>query len=128
MSRCSRHCLAGSIAPYRVCIVPTSNNNQDLLNLAETIYDSLEDTAFKVKGRGSSVFYNDVVIDDRKQMFGAKMADAELIGYPFIVVLGKNALQTRTVEVNQRLQGKANVKSKIPVEELGRWLFERQVI
>ncbi|KAI9484469.1 hypothetical protein BDB00DRAFT_855558 [Zychaea mexicana] len=118
----------GSIAPYRVCIVPTSNNNQDLLNLAETIYDSLEDTAFKVKGRGSSVFYNDVVIDDRKQMFGAKMADAELIGYPFIVVLGKNALQTRTVEVNQRVQGEANVKSKIPIEELGRWLFERQVI
>ncbi|KAI9319853.1 hypothetical protein BX666DRAFT_1852745 [Dichotomocladium elegans] len=118
----------GSIAPYRVCIVPTSNNNAELLGLAEKIYDQLEDAVFKVRGRGTSVFYDDVVIDDRKQMFGAKMADAELIGYPFIVVLGKHALESGVVEVNQRIKGEPNLKTKVPVEKLGAWLFERQML
>ena len=117
----------GTISPYRVCIVPTSNNNKDLNKLAETIYDTLEDvTLFKVKNRG--LFVNDVVIDDRKQMFGAKMADAELIGYPFIVVLGKKALEEGMAEVNQRVQGEPNIKNKVPIDQLGQWLFERQVI
>ncbi|CDS08335.1 hypothetical protein LRAMOSA02283 [Lichtheimia ramosa] len=118
-----------SIAPYRVCIVPTSNNNAQLLSMAESIYDQLEnDMNWRVKGHAGSVFYDDVVIDDRKQMFGAKMADAELIGYPFIVVLGKHALETGVVEVNQRIKGQANIKTKVPVDELGSWLFERQML
>ncbi|KAI8140267.1 hypothetical protein BJV82DRAFT_520391 [Fennellomyces sp. T-0311] len=116
----------GSIAPYRVCIVPTQNNNTDLLRLAESIYDSLEDVKYAVKGKG--LFYDNVVIDDRKQMFGAKMADAELTGYPFIIVLGKNAIQSGQVEVNQRVQGQPNAKHKIPIDQLGQWLFERQAI
>ncbi|KAI9251781.1 hypothetical protein BDA99DRAFT_548422 [Phascolomyces articulosus] len=117
----------GTIAPYRVCIVPTSNNNKELLHLADTIYDTLEDvTLYHVKNRG--LFVDDVLIDDRKQMFGAKMADAELIGYPFIVVLGKNALESGMVEVNQRVQGEPNIKHKVPIDELGQWLYERQAI
>ncbi|KAI7848299.1 hypothetical protein BDC45DRAFT_450456 [Circinella umbellata] len=116
-----------TIAPYRICIVPTSNNNKELNRLAETIYDTLEDvTLFKVKNRG--LFTNDIVIDDRKQMFGSKMTDAELIGYPFIIVLGKNALEEGIVEVNQRVQGEPNIKNKVPIDQLGQWLFERQII
>lgn len=118
----------GSIAPYRVCIVPTSNNNPRLEALANQIYDSLENAIFKTKNRGTSIFFNDVIIDDRKSGFGAKMTDAELTGYPFIVVLGKKALSDGIVEVNERVKGSPNVKTDVPIDKLGEWLFERQTI
>ena len=31
----------------------------------------------------------DVIIDDRKERFGFKMKDAELIGFPYTVIIGK---------------------------------------
>ena len=43
----------------------------------------------------------EVIIDDRKERFGFKMKDAELIGFPYTLIVGKN-LQEGIVQIAQR--------------------------
>lgn len=64
----------------------------------------------------------DVAIDDRDRPLGWKLNDADLIGYPFIVVLGK-AWKTRgAVEVQcRRLGVKEEVTLEDLAERLGTW-------
>jgi prolyl-tRNA synthetase len=44
----------------------------------------------------------DVLIDDRESSFGAKMADADLLGIPVRVVVGEKSIQEGKVEVKAR--------------------------
>ena len=46
-----------------------------------------------------------MVIDDRKERAGVKFADADLIGWPLQVVVGKRGLAEGTVEVKRRRTG-----------------------
>lgn len=108
-----------SIAPYHVCIVPTSDNDANLSMYAEKVYDTFVSSQ-------ANPFYDDVIIDDRKGGFGEKMATAELVGYPFIVVLGKKAMQNGTVEINRRSKGSKNEKINIPLEDLASWFAQQQ--
>jgi prolyl-tRNA synthetase len=57
----------------------------------------------------------DVTIDDRERPFGWKLKDADLIGYPFIVVLGKAWKERRAVELQCRRLG---VKEEVAAEQL----------
>lgn len=57
----------------------------------------------------------DVAIDDRDRPLGWKMNDADLIGYPFIVVLGKAWKARGAVEVQCRRLG---VKEEVTLEDL----------
>jgi prolyl-tRNA synthetase len=45
------------------------------------------------------------VIDDRDERAGVKFADADLIGWPFQVVVGKKGLAAGQVEVKERATG-----------------------
>ena len=47
----------------------------------------------------------DVLIDDREEPAGVKFADADLIGYPVQVVVGKRGVETRTVDLKLRATG-----------------------
>ncbi|KAK5134436.1 hypothetical protein LTR08_006483 [Meristemomyces frigidus] len=57
----------------------------------------------------------DVVVDDRERPTGWKLKDADLVGYPFIVVLGKAWVRDGGVEVQCRRLG---VKEVVKGEEL----------
>ncbi len=46
----------------------------------------------------------EVIFDDRSERFGFKMADAELIGYPKVIVVGRKAGQG-LVEMVDRKSG-----------------------
>ncbi len=51
---------------------------------------------------------------------GAKLTEAELIGYPWIVVVGRHWASDRTVEVRHRRTGEARVLTVADfVESLG---------
>lgn len=56
----------------------------------------------------------DVVLDDRKERAGVKFNDADLIGYPVQVVVGKDTKTNGTVEVKVRRTG---VKEIVPKEQ-----------
>ena len=64
-------------APYMVNVMVSNIKDEEQVALGEKLYSEL-----KAKGV-------EVVIDDRKERFGFKMKDAELIGYPYTIVIGK---------------------------------------
>jgi prolyl-tRNA synthetase len=81
------------IAPYEVVVIPTKTAELE----AGTVYDALT--------KDQQVGGLDVVIDDTPHSFAWKMNDADLIGYPVIVVLGKRWKKDQTCEVQCRRLG-----------------------
>jgi len=65
------------IAPYHAVVVPVNTNDEEQVKLAESIYKKLSDKGVEV------------VLDDRADRAGVKFKDADLIGYPFRITVGK---------------------------------------
>jgi prolyl-tRNA synthetase len=57
----------------------------------------------------------DVILDDRDQRAGEKFADADLIGCPIRVTVGKKTLDDGAVDVRQRATGD---ERRVPIPEL----------
>jgi prolyl-tRNA synthetase len=74
-----------SLAPYKVVIMSATSAQ---VPAAETLYQSLLVTG-------------EVVLDDRDIRIGAKFADADLIGYPYQIIVGRRAHEG-IVEVKNR--------------------------
>lgn len=81
--------LSASIAPFEIVVVPTNTTDDKIRRTAEEITRSLE-----AAGR-------DVVLDDRDERPGVKFKDADLVGIPFRINVGKKVTEG-TVEVVQR--------------------------
>jgi len=77
------------IAPYKYYIAIANNNDQTQVQLAEKIYNTMLDNDIEV------------MLDDRKESVGVKLKDAELIGIPYIIVVGRDAANNN-VEFIQR--------------------------
>ncbi|MDO5334782.1 MAG: proline--tRNA ligase [Coriobacteriia bacterium] len=82
-----------SIAPAQVIVIPL-NMGDDLVEPAAN------EVARKLAEAGL-----EVVIDDRDARAGFKFADADLIGWPVQVVLGKRGLKNGEVEIKRRSVG-----------------------
>jgi len=59
---------------------------------------------------------NEVLLDDRAQMAGEKFADADLLGCPTRVTVGKKTLEDGAVDVRNRATGE---ERRVPMAELG---------
>ena len=81
------------IAPFEAIIIPTKGMEGE----AADVYDLLTNST----GHPSQGPI-DAVLDDRKRDFGWKIKDADMIGYPIIVVLGKGWKSDRECEVQCR--------------------------
>ena len=66
-----------SIAPYHVVIVPVNIKDELQMQVANKMYEDLKSAGVEV------------VIDDRDERAGVKFKDADLIGFPFRVTVGK---------------------------------------
>jgi len=64
-------------APYMVNIMVSNIKDESQLELGETLYSQLQEAGVET------------ILDDRKDRFGFKMKDAELIGFPYTVIIGK---------------------------------------
>ena len=104
------------IAPFATVVVaaPKSATEDDLVK----VYDVLAENEQQQlnEDRGSSSAALDVTLDDRDRPLGWKLRDADLIGYPFIVVLGKAWRAGGKVELQCR---RLEVREEVPLEELG---------
>ena len=78
-----------SIAPFEIVVVPTNTNDEQIRKVAEEITRTLQ-----AAGR-------DVLLDDRDERPGVKFKDADLVGIPFRINVGKKVTDD-TVEVVQR--------------------------
>ncbi|MEC4183635.1 proline--tRNA ligase [Adlercreutzia sp. R21] len=82
-----------SVAPAQVCVVPLTVGDEEVQPMAEKIARDLSDLGF------------DVVVDDRDERAGVKFNDADLIGWPVQIVVGKRGLKENKVEVKLRRTG-----------------------
>jgi len=81
--------LPPSIAPFEIVITPTNVGDEKLKSVAENIVQQLEAAGFEV------------LLDDRDERPGVKFKDADLVGIPYRVTVGKKVTEG-TVEVVQR--------------------------
>lgn len=79
-----------SIAPFDVEIIPLDVGDKEIQETAETIYNGLSDEGFEV------------IMDDREERPGIKFKDADLIGIPYQIVIGKKGLKEGIVELKTR--------------------------
>lgn len=91
-----------AIAPYEVVIVPANNKSEEVMAASKKLYDSMEDSR------------DEVVLDDRNERAGIKFKDADLIGYPVRVTIGKKWQQSGSVEIKIRRSGEV---VEVPLEE-----------
>jgi prolyl-tRNA synthetase len=109
-------CWPVSIAPFEVIVVPANGDDPQQGRLAEELYSSLCQAGI------------DALLDDRSERAGVKFKDADLIGIPWRVVVGRGAaegrieLVRRQGSVSQELQASALLSSLLPTlqrERLG---------
>jgi prolyl-tRNA synthetase len=81
--------LPPQIAPFEIIVTPTNASDDRLLSTALDIARQLEAAGF------------DVLLDDRDERPGVKFKDADLVGIPFRVTVGKKVTEG-TVEVVHR--------------------------
>lgn len=69
--------LPVSIAPFEVIVTPVNAQDEAQMSLAEEIYETLKASGI------------DTLLDDREERAGVKFKDADLIGIPLRIVVGK---------------------------------------
>jgi prolyl-tRNA synthetase len=82
-----------AIAPWRVHLVSIGRAGDEAARTAEKLYDELRDAGVEV------------VFDDREAGPGEKLTDAELLGCPLRVAVGRRALAEGVVETQVRASG-----------------------
>jgi prolyl-tRNA synthetase len=81
-----------SIAPFQVHLIPVNLQDEAQRRLTEELYQWLRDQAIEV------------LLDDRPERVGVKLNDADLIGIPWRILVGKKAVEGR-VELKNRKTG-----------------------
>lgn len=69
------------IAPYHAIVVPVNAKDETQLKLAEKVYEELKSQGIEV------------LLDDREERAGVKFKDADLIGIPVRITIGKKAAE-----------------------------------
>ena len=93
------------IAPYKVEILTANQKDMTQVEVADSLYDYFNSN------------HTEVLYDDRKDSFGVKLNDAELIGIPYIVIVGRDAVNG-SVEFINRKTGERKVVSIDEVKSL----------
>jgi prolyl-tRNA synthetase len=94
-----------AMAPFQVVVIVANRDDVRVSAEGERIYRELIE-------RGV-----DVLIDDREDTAGVKFADADLVGYPVQVVVGKRGVQTGNVDLKLRASGE---RSQAPLADAAR--------
>ena len=80
-----------SIAPYEVNIVAIGyTKEQKIADAANNLSEQLQSMGYEV------------IVDDRKDGYGTKMKDAELIGIPVNIIIGNKFVESGEVELKHR--------------------------
>jgi prolyl-tRNA synthetase len=82
-----------AVAPFEVVVVVAQQDDAAVAQAGEQVYSSLLDAGVEV------------IIDDRPVRAGVKFSDAELVGIPFRVTVGKRGLASGSAELTDRATG-----------------------
>ncbi len=103
-----------AIAPFTAIVTSLSGKSGEVDEIAERIYSELWQAGI------------DTLLDDRDERPGVKFKDADLIGIPFRITVGKKALAEQKVELRNRrtkevLLVEISQVTKVLTESLHRW-------
>jgi prolyl-tRNA synthetase len=90
-----------SLAPFDVALVTLGKEGEEAREVSERLYEELRATGL------------DVLYDDRGASPGEKFADAELLGCPLRITVGKRSLEAGELDVQLR---RGQVKQSLPLE------------
>ena len=90
-----------SLAPYLAIIAPMQSTDSTLMELGEKCYAMLRDAGISV------------LFDDRNVWPGVKFADADLLGIPTQIILGKRCVKEGKIELVDR---KTKQKRFLPID------------
>ena len=80
-----------SIAPFDINIIAIGySKDQKIADASIKLYSELKDMGYEV------------LLDDRKDGYGTKMKDSELIGVPLNIIIGKKFIETNEIELKSR--------------------------
>jgi prolyl-tRNA synthetase len=90
------------LAPFEVVVIAANADDERVAIEADRVYRELAELGV------------DVALDDRGQTAGVKFADADLIGYPVQVVVGRRGVEAGTADLKLRASGD---RSRAPLAE-----------
>jgi len=88
------------ISPYKVVVLALDVTDEKIMKIASDVYKELSDKGIEV------------LLDDRDERAGVKFKDADLIGIPLQIIIGKDALKNNTLELKRRGSQEKIIKSK----------------
>ena len=92
-----------NIAPFDINIISIGHHkNKEITSTALKLYEELSDMGYSV------------LLDDRKDGYGTKINDSELIGIPLNIIIGKKYLENNEIE----LIGRNGENSSNPIEDI----------
>lgn len=99
------------IAPYKVIVLALDATDKNIMEQALGVYGDLERSGVEV------------LLDDRDERAGVKFKDADLLGIPLQVVIGKESLSKNVVELKLRNSNEKIVKEKAEIlKEIERFI------
>lgn len=81
------------IAPIQAIVLNLAPNDDQITSAAEQLYKELQDQSI------------DVLLDDRDERPGIKFKDADLIGIPYRITVGKTFTKEGLIEIRKRADG-----------------------
>jgi len=104
-----------SVAPLEVAVLPLSVGDEEIWPVAERLWRELSDAGVEV------------VLDDRDERPGVKFNDADLVGWPYQVVVGKKGLAEGVIELKDRATGeRSTVPLGVAVETVAAMIAEER--
>lgn len=98
-----------SIAPFEAIVTPVNQDDADVVRVSKEIYDKLTEAGVEV------------LLDDRDLRGGIKFKDADLIGIPVRITVGKKSVVEGNVEVKLRAEPQSE---KVPIGQAPRKVVE----
>jgi prolyl-tRNA synthetase len=98
-----------AIAPYDVHVLALHGGSDEISAAAERVSEVVSSAGV------------DVLLDDRDERPGEKFADADLIGAPVRITIGRKTLEDDAVDVRERA---AKVDERVAIAEVLKWMQE----
>jgi len=107
-----------SLAPYDVHVLPLVMKNEEIVEAGNKIAEQLQSAGLSV------------LLDDRGETPGIKFNDADLLGLPVRVIIGKKSLQEGKVELARRDRLEEKIKVDLgkvveKIQEIRQELYEK---
>ena len=98
-------CWPIQISPFQVVLIATNFKDPSQQKLALRIYEELQENNI------------DVLFDDRDERAGVKFKDADLIGVPFRIIVGRDAIDDQVELISRSKETQLKVSSKELIEK-----------